>query len=64
LQGDREMLFTIKPRNSSVVRPRITPDPGQAAALERKMQSLSYHPQNGFHRDRAQDRMGARRAMK
>lgn len=54
------MLFAMKPstKSSAVsVRPRITPDPSQAAALERKIQSLNYHPQNGFHRDRAQDRM-------
>jgi hypothetical protein len=63
------MLFAIKPSAKSLAasleRPRITPDPSQAAALERKFQSLNYHPQNGFHRDRAQDRMmTSRRAMR
>lgn len=59
------MLFELKPSRASVARPRVTPDPGQAAALERKIKSLSYHPENGFHRDRSQDRvLNSRRAMR
>lgn len=59
------MLFVIKSSGVSVARPRVTPDPGQAAALEQKMKSLNYSPENGFHRDRAQDRvLTSRRAMR
>ena len=59
------MLFTIKSSSASLARPRVTPDPGQAAALERKMKSLNYNPENGFHRDRSQDRvMTPRRATR
>lgn len=50
------MLFSIKTAPTPMQRPRVTPDPGQAAALELKRRALSYHPQNGFHRDQAQHR--------
>jgi hypothetical protein len=50
------MLFKLKSAESSFVRPRVTPDPDQAAQLQRKIQALSYHPSNGFHRDMRQDR--------
>jgi hypothetical protein len=50
------MMFKLKLAESSFVRPRVTPDPDQAAQLQRKIQSLSYHPANGFHRDTRQDR--------
>jgi hypothetical protein len=59
------MLFTIKPSPAALARPRVTPDPGQAAALEAKIKSLNYHPENGFHRDRSQDRvLTAKRAAR
>lgn len=45
------MIFKLKSSGSSFVRPRVTPDPDQAASLERKMSALSYSPTNGFHRD-------------
>ena len=50
------MMFKLKPAESEFVRPRVTPDPDQAAQLQRKIQALSYHPSNGFHRDRRQNR--------
>jgi hypothetical protein len=45
------MIFKLKSSESAFARPRVTPDPEQAAALERKMNALSYYPSNGFHRD-------------
>jgi len=50
------MLFKWKLTEPSFVRPRVTPDPEQAALLERKMNALSYYPTNGFHRDQRQAR--------
>lgn len=50
------MIFKLKSSESSFVRPRVTPDPDQAALLERKMNALSYSPTNGFHRDLRQVR--------
>lgn len=44
-------------RTFGVVRPRVTPDPAQAAELERRMREVSYTPDNGFHRDRVQQRI-------
>jgi hypothetical protein len=52
------MLFRLKDMQSSVVRPRVTPDPEAAAQLERRMSELAYNPENGFHRDRRQSRRG------
>jgi hypothetical protein len=43
------------------IRPRVTPDPQAAAALERRMQELQYRPANGFHRDRLQPRNSRKR---
>ncbi|HEX2494034.1 MAG TPA: hypothetical protein VHK24_09685 [Steroidobacter sp.] len=40
-----------------VVRPRVTPDPDYAAELQRRIESLAYYPENGFHRDRSQARL-------
>lgn len=51
------MIFKLKTTNETLVRPRVTPDPDAAAALERRMASLAYSPENGFHRDRMQDRV-------
>lgn len=50
------MLFKLKSAESPCVRPRVTPDPDQAAQLQRKIEALSYHPANGFHRDTRQNR--------
>jgi hypothetical protein len=50
------MMFKLKSSESSFMRPRVTPDPDQAALLERKMNELSYYPVNGFHRDLRQVR--------
>jgi hypothetical protein len=41
---------------SSVVRPRVTPDPQHAAELQRRFSELAYSPENGFHRDQRQVR--------
>lgn len=51
------MIFKLKRSNDVLVRPRVTPDPGQAAELERRINSLTYYPENGFHRDRTQNRL-------
>jgi hypothetical protein len=40
-----------------MIRPRISPDPRQAEALEKRLQSVSYVPELGFHRDRIQQRV-------
>jgi hypothetical protein len=53
------MLLKYKCAETAVMRPRVTPDPAQAAELLRRMSSLSYSPENGFHRDRAQSRTPA-----
>ena len=50
------MLFHLKDTQTSVVRPRVTPDPEAAAQLERRISELAYHPENGFHRDHQQSR--------
>jgi hypothetical protein len=57
------MIFKLRRSQSSVLRPRVTPDPDQAAELQRRMSELAYHPENGFHRDRRQDRI-ARHALR
>lgn len=51
------MIFKLRQSRASVLRPRVTPDPDQAAELQRKMSELAYHPENGFHRDQRQDRL-------
>ena len=51
------MIFKLKKAHEHLVRPRVTPDPDAAAALQRRMASLEYRPENGFHRDRMQDRV-------
>lgn len=50
------MLFRLKQTPMEIVRPRVTPDPNLAAELERRINSIAYRPENGFHRDRLQDR--------
>lgn len=44
-------------RQPVVLHPRVTPDPEAAAALEQKLQSLRYYPQNGLLRDHQQQRI-------
>lgn len=52
------MIFRLRELpNSSIMRPRVTPDPQRAAELERRMSALDYCPENGFHRDRRQSRV-------
>ena len=50
------MLFRLRELPSSVVRPRVTPDPQHAAELQRRFSELAYSPENGFHRDQQQAR--------
>ena len=51
------MILRLKLTPPAVLRPRVTPDPDYAAALQRRMSELAYYPENGFHRDRSQDRL-------
>lgn len=57
------MLFRLRDTQSSVVRPRVTPDPLQAAELQKRFSELAYCPENGFHRDQQQDRRAAPRLV-
>ena len=50
------MLFRLRDAASSIVRPRVTPDPQHAAELEKRFTELAYCPENGFHRDQQQRR--------
>jgi hypothetical protein len=50
------MLFRLRDQPSSIVRPRVTPDPLHAAELEKRISELAYSPENGFHRDQRQHR--------
>ena len=50
------MLFRLRDLPSSIVRPRVTPDPHHAAELEKRLRELAYSPENGFHRDQRQHR--------
>jgi hypothetical protein len=50
------MIFRMKPTSTPVMRPRVTPHPDQAAALQRRINALAYCPENGFHRDHRQQR--------
>jgi hypothetical protein len=56
-RGIEAMLRKLKLTAPPLVRPRVTPDPHHAAELQRRMRSLAYCPENGFHRDRSQDRL-------
>ena len=57
------MLFKLRDAQSSIVRPRVTPDPQHAAELERRISELAYSPENGFHRDQQQHRRAMPRLM-
>ena len=57
IAGITTMIFKLKRSSDALVRPRVTPDPNQAAELERRMSAVEYYPENGFHRDRMQDRV-------
>lgn len=37
-------------------RPKVKPDPIAAAELEKRMRSVRFVPENGFHRDQLQPR--------
>lgn len=50
------MIFRLKTTSAAVMRPRVTPDPNQAAALQQRIRALQYYPENGFHRDQRQQR--------
>ncbi len=57
------MLFRLRETSSSIVRPRVTPDPQRAAELEKRFNELAYSPENGFHRDQQQNRRVAPRLV-
>lgn len=50
------MKRSIDTTRTATVRPRVTPDPQDAATLARRFSELSYVPENGFHRDQQQPR--------
>jgi hypothetical protein len=56
-EGIEAMMLKLKTMSPAIMRPRVTPDPDHAAELQRRMKSLAYYPENGFHRDRSQDRL-------
>jgi len=57
------MLFRLRDTASSLVRPRVTPDPQHAAELEKRISELAYCPENGFHRDQQQHRRATPRLV-
>jgi hypothetical protein len=57
------MLFRPRDLSSSIVRPRVTPDPQHAAELAKRFSELAYSPENGFHRDQRQHRRAAPRLV-
>lgn len=57
------MVFKLRPKSPSIAHPRVTPHPEHAAALQRRMDALTYNPQNGFHRDQRQSRQGRHSRM-
>ena len=52
------MIFRLKSTRSSILQLRVTPEPGQAEELRKRMSALDYAPENGFHRDLRQERHG------
>ena len=57
------MLFRLRDLPSTIVRPRVTPDPQNAAELAKRFSELAYSPENGFHRDQRQHRRAAPRLV-
>jgi hypothetical protein len=57
------MIFRLRSAETPVVRPRVTPDPQRAAELQRRIDAMRYHPENGFHRDRLQRRLESQMAF-
>ena len=57
------MLSRLRDLPSTIVRPRVTPDPQRAAELEQRFNELAYSPENGFHRDQRQHRRAAPRLV-
>lgn len=55
----RRLPIRIKPASHTLSVVRVTPDPLQAAELERRFRALNYRPEVGFHRDRTQPRVDA-----
>jgi hypothetical protein len=54
------MIFKLKETPTTMARPRITPDPNQLEALQRRLSALNYQPMNGFHRDQRQHKQSRR----
>lgn len=46
----------LPPDPLRAVQPRVTPDPQDAAELERRWAEIAHCPENGFHRDRRQQK--------
>lgn len=44
------------PDKLAAIQPRVTPDPQQVEALERRWAELNYYPENGFHAEQRQAR--------
>jgi hypothetical protein len=57
------MLLRLRDIPTSILRPRVTPDPERAAELEKRISELAYYPENGFHRDQQQRRRAAPRLV-
>ena len=58
------MLFRLRDLPpTSIVRPRVTPDPERAAELEKRLRELAYNPENGFHRVLQQGRRAVPRLV-
>ena len=57
------MLFRLRDLPSTIVRPRVTPDPQLAAELAKRFSELAYSPEKGFHRDQRQHRRAAPRLV-
>jgi hypothetical protein len=50
------MVFRLRTTRPSILLVRVTPEPGQAEELRKRMSALDYSPENGFHRDLRQER--------
>lgn len=58
------MFKLFRSTSVNTQRIRITPDPAQAAELERRRNALAYYPENGFISDRVAERILTQRKVK
>jgi hypothetical protein len=42
---------------NAIIRLRVTPHPDHVAELQRRISSVRYQPESGFHRDHSQHRL-------